>query len=82
MKHLSTVSDIEEPGRIADIIASHLPIKIKGKTGNFRKIDVKERLNTIIEIIQDEKEVLKLREENWPACKEINGTHAKRILSS
>ena len=27
----STVADIEEPGRLADIIASHLPLKLKEK---------------------------------------------------
>ncbi|MFT7825116.1 endopeptidase La [Priestia megaterium] len=57
---LSTVSDIEEPGRLADIVASHLPIKIQLKQEILEKTDVKERLNTIISHIQDEQEVLQL----------------------
>ncbi len=79
---LSTVSDIEEPGRLADIVASHLPIKIQLKQEILEITDVKERLNTIISHIQDEQEVLQLEKKNWTACKEINGTHSERVLSS
>ncbi|MGG0588712.1 endopeptidase La [Priestia megaterium] len=57
---LSTVSDIEEPGRLADIVASHLPIKIQLKQEILEITDVKERLNTIISHIQDEQEVLQM----------------------
>ncbi|WWB86311.1 endopeptidase La [Priestia aryabhattai] len=57
---LSTVSDIEEPGRLADIVASHLPIKIQLKQEILEITDVKERLNKIISHIQDEQEVLQL----------------------
>ncbi|TYR82248.1 endopeptidase La [Priestia megaterium] len=56
----STVTDIEEPGRLADIVASHLPIKIQLKQKILEIEDVKERLNTIISYIQDEQEVLQL----------------------
>lgn len=56
----STVSDIEEPGRLADIIASHLPLKLKEKQEILETIDVKERINRVIEIIHNEKEVLNL----------------------
>ena len=31
LKHLQLLADIEEPGRMADIIASHLPLKLKEK---------------------------------------------------
>ncbi|WP_282022761.1 endopeptidase La [Priestia flexa] len=56
----STVTDIEEPGRLADIIASHLPIKIQLKQEVLETEDVKERLNMLISYIQDEQEVLQL----------------------
>src|SRR3954470_11214268 len=56
----ATVSDIEEPGRMADIIASHLPLKLKEKQDILEMVDVKDRMNTVIEIIQNEKEVLNL----------------------
>lgn len=56
----ASVSDIEEPGRMADIIASHLPLKQKEKQEILETIDVKERINRVIQIIHNEKEVLNL----------------------
>jgi len=56
----SSVSDIEEPGRMADIIASHLPLKLKEKQDILELIEVKDRMNRVIEIIHNEKEVLSL----------------------
>ncbi|MCM3237178.1 endopeptidase La [Heyndrickxia oleronia] len=55
-----TVSDIEEPGRMADIIASHLPLKLSQKQEVLETVDIKARLNKVIEIIHNEKEVLNL----------------------
>ncbi|MFP7471748.1 endopeptidase La [Niallia taxi] len=56
----ATVSDMEEPGRMADIIASHLPIKLKEKQQILETLDNKERMNHVIDIIHNEKEVLNL----------------------
>ncbi|MFY4774695.1 endopeptidase La [Metabacillus sp. RGM 3146] len=56
----ATVADIDEPGRLADIIASHLPLKLKEKQDILETVDVKERLNKVIDIIHNEKEVLQL----------------------
>ncbi|MDQ0270013.1 endopeptidase La [Cytobacillus purgationiresistens] len=56
----SSVVDIEEPGRLADIVASHLPLKLKEKQDILETIDIKERMNEVIEIIHNEKEVLNL----------------------
>ncbi|RFU65904.1 endopeptidase La [Peribacillus glennii] len=56
----SSTADIEEPGRLADIIASHLPLKLKEKQEILETIDVKKRLSRVIEIINNEKEVLNL----------------------
>ncbi|KAB2334114.1 endopeptidase La [Bacillus mesophilum] len=56
----SSVTDIEEPGRLADIISSHLPLKLKEKQDILETLDVKARMNTVIEIIHNEKEVLNL----------------------
>lgn len=43
-----------------DLIASHLPIKTKQKQEILEIISVKERLHTLISIIQDEQELLSL----------------------
>ncbi|MGM7720942.1 endopeptidase La [uncultured Metabacillus sp.] len=56
----ATVTDINEPGRMADIIASHLPLKLKEKQEVLETLDVKERLNKVISILHNEKEVLQL----------------------
>lgn len=57
---LAAVADIVEPGRLADVIASHLPLKIAQKQEILETIDVKDRLNKLIEILNNEKEVLGL----------------------
>jgi ATP-dependent Lon protease len=56
----ASVTDIEEPGRMADIISSHLPLKQKEKQEILETIDVKDRMNRVVNIIQNEKEVLNL----------------------
>ena len=57
---LSTVQDIDEPGRLADVIAYHLPLKIKQKQKLLETIDIKERLRDLIGILSNEQEVLGL----------------------
>ncbi|WP_024427830.1 endopeptidase La [Bacillus safensis] len=56
----ATVTDIEEPGRMADIVASHLPLKLKDKQEVLETADVKKRLNRVISLIHNEKEVLEI----------------------
>lgn len=56
----TSVTDIEEPGRMADIIASHIPLKLKEKQEILETIDVRSRMNKVITIINNEKEVLSL----------------------
>ncbi len=56
----ATVADMEEPGRMADIVASHLPLKLQDKQDILETFDVNERLSNVIEIIHNEKEVLNL----------------------
>lgn len=56
----ATVVDVTEPGRLADLVASHLPLKMKEKQDVLEIINVKDRLNKLISFIQDEKELLNL----------------------
>lgn len=56
----SAVSDIDEPGRLADVITSHLPLKIADKQKILETIDIKERLETLLKIMNNEREVLEL----------------------
>ncbi|TBL81663.1 endopeptidase La [Paenibacillus thalictri] len=57
---LAAVSDIDEPGRLADVICSHLSLKIKDKQEILETIDVKERLEKLLGILNNEREVLEL----------------------
>jgi ATP-dependent Lon protease len=56
----ASIVDIDEPGRMADIIASHLPLKLEEKQRILETIDIKERIHKIIQILHNEKEVLQL----------------------
>ncbi|BFH61078.1 endopeptidase La [Paenibacillus azoreducens] len=57
---LAAVSDIEEPGRLADVITSHLSLKIKDKQEILETIDVGKRLEKLLDILNNEREVLEL----------------------
>ncbi|WP_046215726.1 endopeptidase La [Paenibacillus wulumuqiensis] len=57
---MAAVSDIEEPGRLADVITSHLVIKIKDKQHILEAIDVHVRLERLLDILHNEREVLEL----------------------
>lgn len=57
---LAAVSDIDEPGRLADVICSHLSLKIKDKQEILETIDVRLRLEKLLDILNNEREVLEL----------------------
>ncbi|WP_249870953.1 endopeptidase La [Oceanobacillus saliphilus] len=55
-----TVEDIDEPSRLADIIASHLTLKVKDKQEILELSNVTERIKLLLKIISNEKKVLDL----------------------
>ncbi|OAS17553.1 endopeptidase La [Paenibacillus oryzisoli] len=57
---LAAVSDIDEPGRLADVICSHLSLKIKDKQDILETVEVRERLEKMLNILNNEREVLEL----------------------
>ncbi|MFB5662899.1 endopeptidase La [Alteribacillus sp. HJP-4] len=59
---LQSVQDIAEPGRLADVIASHLPLKVAEKQNLLEIVNVRERLLHILDILNNEKEVLGLEQ--------------------
>ncbi|MEK4486634.1 endopeptidase La [Psychrobacillus sp. FSL H8-0484] len=64
-KHVSeetylSVAEIQEPGRLADMVASSLPLKFSGKQEILEIIDVKERIETLIGQLYNEQEILNL----------------------
>lgn len=56
----AAVADIEDPGRLADAIASNLSLKMKDKQAILETIDVTQRLETLLQILSDEREILEL----------------------
>ncbi len=56
----AAVADIEDPGRLADAIASNLSLKMKDKQAILEAVDVMERLETLLQILSDEREILEL----------------------
>ncbi|NIK75991.1 ATP-dependent Lon protease [Paenibacillus castaneae] len=56
----AAVSDIDDPGRLADVITSHLSLKIKDKQDILETVDARERLEKLLDILNNEREVLEL----------------------
>jgi ATP-dependent Lon protease len=57
---LAAVSDIEQPGRLADVITSHLSLKIKDKQDILETVEVRPRLEKLMDFLNNEREVLEL----------------------
>ncbi|WP_027964619.1 endopeptidase La [Halalkalibacillus halophilus] len=55
-----TVKDIDQPGRLADIISSHLSLKLQQKQKILDTVNVTDRLNYLVEVLNNEKEVLSM----------------------
>ena len=57
---IESVLDIEEPGRLADVVASHLPFKINEKQEVLDITNIKKRLDHLMIRLHDEQEILNL----------------------
>ncbi|PWK15834.1 endopeptidase La [Tumebacillus permanentifrigoris] len=78
---LAAVTDIDDPGRLADAIASHLTLKIKDKQVILEAVDVKERLEKLLKILSDEREVIELeRKINQRVRKQMEKTQKEYYL--
>lgn len=55
---LMSVINVEEPGRLADIIAAHLTLKTKDKQTILEALDPRERLERLAQILNRENEIL------------------------
>lgn len=56
----SSVASVEQPGRLADVITSHLDIKIEEKQPILEAFDVEGRLELLSQIITKEIEILQI----------------------
>jgi ATP-dependent Lon protease len=55
---LTSISSIDDPGRLADTIAAHLPLKLDSKQSVLGLSSVKERLENLFEQIEREVDIL------------------------
>ncbi|MFN7713538.1 MAG: endopeptidase La, partial [Curvibacter sp.] len=55
---LTSISSIDDPGRLADTIAAHLPLKLENKQAVLSLAEVKERLENLFEQIEREVDIL------------------------
>lgn len=70
---LLSVSSIEEPGRFADSLASHMALKIEQKQDIIEAIEPKRRLEVIYSILLSEIEIMEVEKEiNEKVRKQIN----------
>jgi ATP-dependent Lon protease len=57
---LTSLTGIEEPGRLADTVAAHLPLKLEQKQKVLEMFDVKERLESLLSQLEAEIDILQV----------------------
>jgi ATP-dependent Lon protease len=57
---LTTVASLEDPGHLADVVASHLLVKIADRQELLELADVKKRLERLVALLEGEIEILNL----------------------
>ncbi|WP_238455511.1 endopeptidase La [Desulfolucanica intricata] len=76
-----TVVNLEEPGRLADIIASHLSLRIEEKQSVLEAVDIVKRLEKLCTIVAKELEIVELeRKINVRVRKQMEKTQKEYYL--
>jgi ATP-dependent Lon protease len=57
---LTSIGAIDEPGRLADTIAAHLPLKLESKQSVLDLFDVEKRLEKLLELLEHEVDILQV----------------------
>ncbi len=57
---LSTLSSIDDPGRLADMVAAHLALKIQEKQSILELIDIRARLEKLLALIESELDLMQV----------------------
>jgi ATP-dependent Lon protease len=57
---LSSLTGIDDAGRLADIIAAHLPLKLEQKQGMLEIANVRERLDHLLNLLEGEIDILQV----------------------
>lgn len=78
---VASVVGIEDPHRLADVIASHLSLRVNEKQSILEALDINARLNALCEILAREMEVLELeRKINIRVRKQMEKTQKEYYL--
>ncbi|MBK9362158.1 MAG: endopeptidase La [Rubrivivax sp.] len=57
---LTSISGIDDPGRLADTIAAHLPLKLEAKQSVLDLFEVAKRLEKLLELLEHEVDILQV----------------------
>ncbi len=57
---LTSISGIDDPGRLADTIAAHLPLKLEAKQSVLDLFEVPKRLEKLLELLEHEVDILQV----------------------
>jgi len=57
---LTSLTGIDDPGRLADTIAAHLPLKLEQKQEVLEMFDVKQRLEHLLGLLETELDILQV----------------------
>src|SRR5689334_10412728 len=72
---LTSLSGIDEPGRLADTVAAHLPLKLEQKQTVLEMFEVKKRLEHLLALMETELDILQVE-------KRIRGRVKKQMEKS
>ncbi|MDQ0285483.1 ATP-dependent Lon protease [Desulfofundulus luciae] len=76
-----SVVNLEEPGRLADIVASHLPLRIEEKQQVLEAVDIVKRLEKLCSLVARELEIVELeRKINIRVRKQMEKTQKEYYL--
>jgi ATP-dependent Lon protease len=57
---LQSLAGLDDPGRLADLIAGHLSLKADEKQGLLENLDANHRLETVLTLVNRENEILQI----------------------
>lgn len=78
---IAAVKEIQEPGRLADVVSSHLSLQIRDKQDILEAYDVQQRLEKLLSLLNNEREVLELeRKINHRVKKQMEKTQKEYYL--
>ena len=57
---LTSIAGIDDPGRLADTISAHLPLKLEAKQAVLDLFDIAKRLEKLLELLEHEVDILQV----------------------